>query len=144
MENYFTQELKQLKREITNIKTSAQKSAGSIKTSVQSVSMSVDLQIVDSGLPVAKKEYIIESNTTDLAMVTLDNYYADIYRNDHSSNPSRSTKLFVYRVDDTRLRADVIFKGDENDWNTISGGGTVSMSATMTIRCTNNFTISEV
>lgn len=144
MENYFDNEIKQIKREITNLKTSAQKSAGSLETKSASVSMEVELKIVGSGRPVANKMFDIESNTRDLAMITLDKYYDDIYANDHYSDPSRSAKVFYSRTDPFTIRAIVAFVGSEDDWTTIQGGGTVKMSATMTVRCTNDFEISEV
>ena len=136
MQEYFSREIKTLERELTALKTSMLKSAGVIETRVKTTTVNIPLARSGSIASGRVKIRIIPSGEA-MVFVTLDKYYDDI---------SKSTGDYETRVRSTRLietneglQAVISAVGTLDDVITIAGGGTVSVSATVTIQCTCDF-----
>lgn len=142
MDNYFDREIKQIKREILGLKQSQQKSAATVPTAVRTASISLDLEIIDSGDPRATAYFRIETNSRALVFATLDKYYDDITLNDHGWNPdTRKARLAVQKVSKLVYYVIITLIGTGQDYVTIRDGGKVTMSRNLTVRCTDNFTM---
>lgn len=145
MDNYFDNEIKNIKREIHGLKQSQQKSAANVPTSAQSVSITQTLKLIDSGDPRATVHYKVETPSRALVFATLDKYYDDIMLNDHRWNPdTRVARISVQKASKLVYYISITFIGDGNDYITIRDGGTVTMTRTMTVRCTDTFTMTKV
>lgn len=145
MRNYLDFEIRNIKNEILNLKTAMQKSAAVVPTAVQSAEVSLDLQLDGSGNPKNMAQFKIETNSRALVFATLNQYYDDIALNDHRWSPdTRRARVYVWKYSQLIYYVDIIFIGDGNDYNVVSGGGTATMARTLTVRCTDNFTFTRV
>lgn len=145
MDNYFESEIERLKREILGLKKAQQKSAANVPTTAQSVSITQTLQLIDSGDPRATVHYKIETPSRALVFATLDKYYDDITLNDHRWNPdTRVARISVQKYSKLVYYISITYIGDGNDYITIRDGGTVTMTRTLTVRCTDTFTMTKV
>lgn len=145
MDNYFDREIKHIKREILGLKQSQQKSAATVPTSVKTASISLDLEIIDSGDPRATIHYKVETPSRALVFATLDKYYDDITLNDHRWNPdTRVARLSVQKASKLVYYISITFIGTGQDYVTIRDGGKVTMSRNLTVRCTDTFTMTKV
>lgn len=144
MDNYFDSEIKRTNKEILNLKTSGQKSAVTVPVSKKTIDITVSLELMGSGNPRAYKSYRVETNSRALVFATLDKYFDDIMINDHRWNPdTRKARVYVVKVSKLVYYVNIMFIGDGNDYNVVSGGGTARMSRTLTVKCTDNFTMTE-
>lgn len=141
MQEYFNREIKTLERELAALKTSMLKSAGVIETRSKSVTVDIPLSVNGS---VAKGRVKIKIVTASEAMVfaTLDKYYDDIMKSmEEYETRSRNTQLIETSEG---LFVVVTAFGTLDDVIAIAGGGTVSVSSTVTIQCTANFEMEVV
>lgn len=153
MDNYFDNEIKQLQKEIINLKTSGTKSAEIVETISQTIPISMQLSLGQSSTPpgaVAQKYFEIETDDNALVMITLDHYYDDI-NEAWQVLPKVTARYFdMTRFEfqngniGVRLIAYGTNTGADNDAEKISGGQVVTMSCNMTVRCTTNFSLREV
>lgn len=146
MNNYFDSEINNLNREILFLKTSGQKSAATVRTMAQSVSITVQLRLQGSSRVGAQANFEVTADSEALVMATLDKYFDDITINDHGwGSRTRTTKILLYKPMENTTLINIAFEGDNQDVITIRDqGGTVEMSTTLTVRCTDNFTLERI
>lgn len=140
MEQYFENEIKKLENELTALKTSMTKTSGSIATISKSVNFTINLASTGGSRPSGRANFIIHVSNNALFQATLDKYYDDVM----VELQGRYLTRFKYIVVAERFgntRVDVRALGTKNDETTIAGGGTVSVSGVLTIKCTNDFTL---
>lgn len=144
MDNYFSSEIAKMMKEITTLKTASQKSAGQIEVSSKTVSVSVPLslnasQTVASG----SAYYVIKSLKPVISFVTLDHYYDDIAKANLAPRQSRSLSVIKYvSADGIGIRIlGYGTQGPNSDVATLINGGSITLTATMTIKCTDEFVV---
>ena len=86
MQNYFDNELKNIERELTQLKTGMVKSAGVIESISKTVNISVPLELSGSGLTASgEKNYRVYIEKASIVLVTLDWYHEDVTKECTSS-----------------------------------------------------------
>lgn len=144
MENYFSNEIKNIKSELTNLKTASQKSATTMQTVSQSVQVNIPLSLHDTYFADGEVTYKISADTEALFSFTLDKYYDDIYYDLLAVMHPRIRGILPIKNEDNSLFLLVQAVGDENDVQTLTNGGSVTITNTLTIRATAPFTITQV
>ena len=103
MENYFSSEIKTIKRELTRLKTSMNKSAGVVQTVAQSVDMNIPLQLAYSGSSaIGYKYYRIITEKDAIVSINLEWYSENV--------------LIDYEVPSTVRRITVAENYDNGPW----------------------------
>lgn len=141
MNNYFDNEIKQLEKEILNLKTSAQKSAGVVPTTAKTINVTVNLALRSTFVCSGTANYLIRTNSNALVIVTLDKYYDDVYRAADYPYTTRESYWVLGSYRDGSMSLLLTCFGTANDAQTIEQGGSVSMTVNITVRCTSDFTI---
>ena len=145
MEEYFSQEIKRIKREITMLKTASQKSAGVIPTIAQTLSVSIPLKLESLDLSAeGEAYYIIYPSDNALITCTLDKYSDDPTKDNDFPRTQRSFDLLQNKLDDTNYVLYIYGHGDANDRSTLAGGGSVTLTTNLTIRSTAPFTVEAI
>lgn len=144
MENYFNNETARMTREITTLKTAAQKSSGQIEMASKSISVSIPLSLNASQTSASGSAYfVIKSSKPVISFVTLDHYYDDITKANLTPRQTRSLSIVKY-VAPNGIGVRVLgygTQGPNSDVTTLINGGSVTLTATMTINCTDDFNI---
>lgn len=143
MQDYFDNEIKYLDKELTRLKTSMTKSSGSILTVVKSVNFSIPLQSTGFLRPSGTTKFILHTDENALFHVTLDSYYDDVMKELDGRYLTRQ-KYPIIANRFGNIRIDVRGLGTIDDEATIQGGGSVTLTGTMTVQCTNEFTLEQV
>lgn len=142
MQDYFDNEIKYLDKELTRLKTSMTKSSGSILTIVKSINFSIPLQSTGFLRPSGTTKFILHTDENALFHVTLDSYYDDVMKElDGRYLTRQKYPIIANRFGDIRI--DVRGLGTIDDEATIQGGGSVTLTGTMTVQCTNEFTLEQ-
>lgn len=140
MEEYFTKEIKRIKQELTDLKTTSQKSAGVIPTTSQTVSVSIPLSLNAAGTSASGHvAYTVTPENGAIIVSTLDHYYDDITKVVDFPATTRSIVLMQNALNNDEYILYLYGRGDANDRSTLSGGGSVSLTAQLTVRSTANF-----
>lgn len=140
MQGYFSAEIKRLKNELTTLKTSSTKSSGSIMTISKSIPFQIQLESTGAMRPSGRTNFVFTSNGDALFSATLDSYYDDVMEELDGRYLTRQ-KYVVIAERFGKIRVDVRGVGTRDDEATIRGGGSVSLTGLLTIKCTNDFTI---
>lgn len=152
MVDNFDKEFLNIEREITRLKTSAQKSATLVQTVSQQLNIEASLSLgTGASTPVAVKViyYEILTEKTALVIPTLDWYYQNIYDAWQTlpSVPSRYIDMtqIILPNSNNGLKIAVFGtnSGTNNDAERLMRGETVTIGFKLSIRCTCNFTIRE-
>lgn len=143
MQDYFDNEIKYLDKELTRLKTSMTKSSGSILTVVKSVNFSISLESTGFLRPSGTTKFILHTDENALFHVTLDSYYDDVMKELDGRYLTRQ-KYPIIANRFGNIRIDVRGLGTIDDEATIQGGGSVTLTGTMTVQCTNEFTLEQV
>lgn len=150
MENYFDREIKGIERELLYLKTSAQKSAGVVKTVSKTLPITVTL--VDdhsASYPTARawKHYQINSDETAITIPSLDWYFQDITKASTSFYTTRQIEMCHVILPNGKDGLRLHIFGTENspgsDGERVGNGETVRVSFNLTVRSTADFTIEE-
>lgn len=142
MENYFSNEIKQVDRELLHLVTAAQKSAGVVPSIAETIQVDVPLALSASGyISTGIVDYKITPTKTALIMATLGIYYDDIMANHASPATSRIRRLIFGKNVDGDYIARIYVTGNDDDTETLRGGGSVSVPVSLTVRCKGNFTL---
>lgn len=144
MDNYFSEEIKKIKREITALKTAMQKSAGQIEFDVKSVNFSIPLSLNASQTQASGSvSFKIVSDKPVLFFATLDKYYDDITK--AGPGPILSRYFTTYQwVDLDGIVIQITGNGTQgpnSDVTTLINGGSVTLSGKLTVKCTDQFTL---
>lgn len=143
MQDYFDNEIKYLDKELTRLKTSMTKSSGSILTIVKSINFSIPLQSTGFLRPSGTTKFILHTDENALFHVTLDSYYDDVMKELDGRYLTRQ-KYPIIANRFGNIRIDVRGLGTIDDEATIQGGGSVTLTGTMTVQCTNEFTLEQL
>ncbi|MBP5470024.1 MAG: hypothetical protein J6Z11_12360 [Candidatus Riflebacteria bacterium] len=147
MENYFTNELKNLQKELLNLKTSKQKSAGQLTFYETSTPISVPLSLNQTQIfATGKTIYRLTPNTDLLFFITLDWYYTDISK---ANLVPRQTRTLAVRkwIENNYIMISIMgygTQGQNSDVETLKNGGSVVLTATMNIRATDLFNLEKI
>lgn len=149
MNNYFENELANLEREVTNLKTSAQKSSTLTKTISKTISITVQLQWEDISYPNgsarAEVAYEIETEKDAIIIPTLSWYYEDIFEQEFG--PTRVIEMTKGILNTGNYGVYLYFmgseEGDNSDAARTKRGETVLVSVDLTVVCTQDFTITR-
>lgn len=149
MENYFNHELNYLKKELTRLKTAAQKSASSAKLVKQTVNVSTNLVWVDLSDPYgsARSDVIYEiiPNSDSLVICTLDWYFGDITKSYDIYQSTREIQVQQFALSNGHPAIELYFIGTEDGPNSdaarAKNGETITVSVNLTVTCTDNFSI---
>lgn len=149
MENYFNHELNYLKKELTRLKTAAQKSASSAKLVKQTVNVSTNLVWVDLSDPYGSARsdvvYEIIPNSGSIIVCTLDWYYGDINGSYTTDQTTREIQVQQFVLPNGNPGVELYFIGTEDGPNSDAArakdGETITVSVNLTVTCTDNFSI---
>ena len=143
MQDYFDNEIKYLNKELTRLKTSVTKSSGSIMTISKSVNFSIQLESSGFLRPSGTTRFILHTDYDVLFHATLDKYYDDVMKNLDGRYLTRQ-KFVIVANRSGNIRIDIRGIGTRDDEATIQGGGSVTLTGTMTVQCTNEFTLEQI
>lgn len=152
MNDYFETEIKALEKELTNLKTTAQRSAGVIETVSKTIDVNIPLHIEYNafGVDFARGEAIYQATpaSNSILLFSLDWYSGDVYKLDDLSITTRSISSNTVRLDDGRICMVIGVEGTrETDDGTMSDierlrqGQSVVVNVKLTVRSTDNFTL---
>lgn len=142
MNNYFEREIRQLKKELLQLKTSSQKSAGLVPIISRTANVSIPLSLNSIQTECSGEIiYLIEPNSDALIIPTLDKYYDDIMLNDRLPYRTRKVSLALTVGTDGRYLLRITGRGDTNDVSSLVGGGSVNLNTILTVQCSDNFTM---
>lgn len=149
MDNYFNHELNYLKKELTRLKTAAQKSASSAKLVKQTVNISVNLVWEDISYPYgsarATAVYEIIPNSDSIIVPTLDWYFGDITKSYVVYQSTRKIQMSEFILPTGNPGVYLYFIGTEDGPNSdaarAKNGETITVSVNLTVTCTDNFTL---
>lgn len=138
MQEYFERELKNITREITQLKTSQQKSAGVVPTASETVHLTILLalntyQTVAYGSVV----YEVVTDVPALVMPTLDWYYEDITQALNVNIRYLSIVMGLSNSGHTMI--EIAAHGNSQDIINLINGQSVSLQANLTVRSTAEF-----
>lgn len=144
MNNYFEQELLNIDREITALKTAQQKFAGEVPLVTKVIQVDVPLQL-NSSQTIARgiKMVRLDSNDRCFFVATLNKYFDNIIDAAKTPRISREAYIRIGKDSNGKNLVEVIAYGtefgDNNDVQTLVNGGSVILSYTLTVKCTDNF-----
>ena len=149
MENYFNHELNYLKKELTRLKTAAQKSASSAKLVKQTVNVSTNLVWEDISYPYGSARsdvlYEITPNSDSIIVCTLDWYFGDITKSYDIYQSTREIQVKQLVLPNGKPGIELYFIGTEDGPNSdaarAKNGETITVSVNLTVTCTDNFTL---
>lgn len=148
MDDYFNREFTFLEKELVRLKTSAQKSAGSVKMLSKTVTVSVDLVFEDTGvLPRTRASAYYEVITDNDAIIipTLDWYNGDITKAAAVGFTTRKITMATGILRSGNFGIKLYFTGSEGDANSdgerAKRGETITISVNLTVSASQDFTI---
>lgn len=146
MNEYFEREFLALERELLRLKTSAQRSSGTVITT--KITQPISVQLVDLNTYCrGYAYYVIEPETDSIVNITLDWYYEDVSKEWEVPRVSRS--FGVNKIIQPSGKIILEFYAYGTTWSTdssddlsrLGNGETVIITANATIQSTNSFTI---
>ncbi len=146
MNDYFEREFLSLERELLRLKTSSQRSSGTVVTTktVQPISVQlVDLNTFCRGY----SYYVIEPKNASIVNITLDWYYEDVSKEWQVPRVSRSFGFNKIIQPSGNIVLEFYAYGTtwstdgSDDLSRLKDGETVILTANATIQSTNDFTI---
>jgi hypothetical protein len=149
MENYFCNEIKNIKRELTQLKTSQQRFAGEVPLVSKNARVSLELSLNQSQtVAIGEKFWKLTMEKESLFVVSLQKYYDDVTK---SEEYPRTTRVITFEVGKSGEREYLIHVigygtqwGDNNDVDTIRGGGRVTLENVLTVKSTDDFNLEEI
>lgn len=139
MQEYFEHELGMLEKEMRWLKTSNVKSGAAISSMVRKVSYSIALRLASSTNATGSVLYRARVSSEAILNATLDKYYDDIAVGPGGDTRRRAVEMYCIESGEYIIR--VSAWGDSNDIVTLTGGGSVTMSGTLAITCTDDFSL---
>lgn len=151
MQDYFEREISNMERELRYLKTSSQRSAGSMVISSQTLNLSVPLQYIHNP-PLddkarAEKWFEVVTEGEQLIVPTLSWYFQDLSQASSTIFTTRMIELWQTILPNGNYGVYLYFIGseigDNNDAERLKNGETINVDVDLTIRCTNNFVVQE-
>ena len=144
MENYFDNEIKNMKRELTQLKTATQTSAVAVPTVSQSLSIPITLELANPYLAKGSAYVRVSASSDTILMATLDSYFDDITRATDFPATTRKTYIIMDYKGNGETLIYIDFTGNASDRSTLSGGGSVTVTKQLTVRATEEFTLERI
>lgn len=143
MENYFSNEINYTRKELTRLKTTAQKSASNITTTSQSIQVNIPLSLRSTYTAMGEVDYKITTESNALVSFTLDKYYDDITYDLLPIIRPRERLILPLQLDANTMFLNIQARGNGDDVQTLTDGGSVTITNTLTVRSTAPFTIEQ-
>lgn len=148
MDNYFEREIMTLERELRQLKTAQQKSAGQVPTIFKSISFNVPLSL-DSSQTTAHGSAAFRVTTADNCLIipTLAKYYDNIALAEYIPLKTRYMTIVVGKLAQNTYLIELSARGTEganSDVSTLIGGGSVVLDNTLTVQSTDEFTLEQI
>jgi len=145
MQNYFDNELKNIERELTQLKTGMVKSAGVIESISKTVNISVPLELSGSGLTASgEKNYRVYIEKASIVLVTLDWYHEDVTKEWEAQRTSRRARAYKMDFPNGDAGITLVISGKDDDVTQLKNGYSVSVAVKLTVTCTSDFSIEEI
>lgn len=152
MENYFDTEINYLKKEITRLKTSTQKSSSNVAFVSQTVTCSVNLNWEDLSQPYGSARalaiYEIIPEDDAIIMPTLSWYFGDIMQGANIQFVTRRIQFTRLVLPSGNEGVQLYFIGTENGPNSdaarAKNGEIITVSVDLKVVCDENFTLRRV
>ena len=147
MENYFDSEIKRTEQELTNLKTSVQKFAGEVPLVQKSIDISIPLSIDSSLVPEASGKQVFKLTTpkASIFVPTLEHYYDDATKSEDFPRTTRYMYFIIGRIAENQYLIEVFAYGtqwtEDSDAEVIKRGGSVTLTNTLTVKSTDEFTL---
>lgn len=148
MNDYFDREVLSVERELVRLKTAAQKSSQVVDTVAKTVSVNVPLSVVSGGTTCkGEVHYAVSCDTDSIIMATLNWYHGNIYDEWQVPRISRAMKVDKVRMSNDNIGLIITAYGTNysadgtDDLTKLKNGQSVTISASLTVRCTDNFTV---
>lgn len=150
MDNYFEQELKRLEQELQWLKTSFTKSSSIVETVSRTIEVSLPLSMNTAQTSCSgKKQYTISCDSNSILDISLDWYYGNVADNWKIARTTRAIWLDKVMLDDGRIGVEIQCYGtnysddQSDDLSKLKNGQSVIITANLTVRATDNFTLGE-
>lgn len=148
MDNYFEREIMTLEREIRQLKTAQQKSAGQVPTIYKSISFNVPLSL-NSSQTIARGSAAFKVTTADNCLIipTLAKYYDNVALAEYLPLKTRYMVLAIGKLAPNTYLIELSARGTEganSDVSTLIGGGSVVLDNTLTVQSTDEFTLERI
>ena len=151
MDNYFENEILRIERELSQLKTAAQRSSSVIDTVSQTIPVSVPLS-TNASQTICRGEigYSLEADTNSILDITLDWYHQDVSLEWQVPRISRRIGVYKSELTDGKIGILVFAYGTNwspdgsDDLSRLKRGESVSITANMTIQSTNNFVVRQI
>ena len=151
MEQYFEREFLAIERELSMLKTAAQQSSGVVETTTKTTSLTISLSIDSSGLTCSGyARYRVKPDKDAIIIATLDWYHQNVADEWKPFRTSRSISLNKFALPNGYIGIEITVAGtnsstdQSDDLSKLEKGQSVNVSATMTIKCTDEFTLEKV
>lgn len=148
MDNYFEREIMTLERELRQLKTAQQKSAGQVPTIFKSISFNVPLSL-DSSQTMARGSAAFKVTTVDNCLIipTLAKYYDNVALAEYIPLKTRYMTITIGKLAQNTYLIELSARGTEganSDVSTLIGGGSVVLDNTLTVQSTDEFTLEQI
>lgn len=145
MNDYFDQEIKMLNREILQLKTSVQKSAGVMPIVSKTVTVDIPLVLhvaeIGPSTCSGRVDFLVDAAGNSPVMATLNKYFDDITKSQGWPYKTRQGMITLGARQDGRIGVAVVARGDETDVAHMESGASITLTYQLTIRALNDFTI---
>lgn len=148
MNDYFEREILAVERELTRLKTAAQRSSGTVVTTKASKEINIELHNTSAGCR-GEADYVITMSKDCLVNITLDWYFEDVTKEWQPFRTSRSMSYHKSILPDGKIGVHIIARGTDystdgsDDESRVARGETIVLTTTMTVLATNNISIEE-
>ena len=148
MDGYFEQEISYLERELSRLKTAAQRSSGTVETISKTVKVNISLSMNQAQTACSGYAYYtVEPESDSVVNATLDWYYEDVSVEWRPYRTGRAMSLKRFMLPDRRICVEI--RADGSDWSgdnsddlsKLKNGQSVSLSVNLTVQCTDKFTM---
>lgn len=151
MQNYFDNELLNIERELTQLKTGTVKSAAVIDSISKTINISVPLSISSSGLvATGEKNYRVSLPKPSIVISTLDWYHGDVTKEWEAQRTSRRARIHQMDFPNGDTGITIVITGTDystnntDDLSRLKNGESVSVPVQLTVTCTNDFNLEEI
>lgn len=148
MENYFDRELMAIEREIRQLKTAQNKSAGKVSTVYRTISFRIPLRLNSSETVASgSAKFRVSVTNNGIIIPTMAKYYDDVTLSETIPLRTRFMLFSVGKLDQTTYLITVSARGTggaNSDVTTLRNGGSVVLDNTIMVQSTDNFTLEQI
>lgn len=147
MDNYFEREIMAMERELRQLKTAQQKSAGLVPTKSKSLSFSVSLHLNSySTSAIGTASFKVTTTNDCLIIPTLSKYYDNITLSEYVPLKTRYMVFEIGKLTQNVYLISISARGTEganSDVTTLQNGGSVVLDNIITVQGTDDFTLEQ-